>query len=377
MEEFTVPSFLKGESAEEILDRMLKGLPDDLDASEGSHIYNLLMPTAVEKERFVGFILQEVVKLIFPRYCSGYDDIVDYHAQTCGLKRKAPFYATAAVTVTGEPGTVLPVGMQVSTASVNESPSVDFANLEEAIISEDGTCVITVQSTEPGTVGNVAAGAILFPDGSVDGIASVTNTEAAQGGVEEESTDSLILRIVEYEENQGLSFIGCRADYKRWAEEVDGTGTATVIPAKDNSGLIRIVLTDSEGQPATEHLCQTVYEHIMQEKDPQNRRAPVNALLSVLPPSMIPVTLVGEVEIGNSCTIDMVKDAFLTNLQEYLRDVTKDGEIRYSKVYAVLSDTAGVEDIVSLTMNGSTGNIPVQEQEFPKISAELTAVGVE
>ena len=324
MEEFVVPSFLEGESAEEILERMLERLPEDLDVSEGNHIYNLLMPTAVEKERFVGFILQEAIKLIFPKYCSGYDQIVDDHAQTCGLRRKAPFYATAAVTVTGEPGTVLPVGMRVSTASVNESPSVDFANLQEEVISEDGTCIITVQSIEPGVIGNVAAGAILFSDGSVDGIASVTNKEAAQGGVEEESTESLIQRIAEYEANQGLSFIGCKADYKRWAEEVDGAGTATVIPAEDDSGLVRIILMDYEGNPAAEGLCQAVYEHIMQRNDPQNRKAPINALLSVLPPSMVPITLVSEVELGSTYTLDMVTDAFLANLRRYFKDVPKD-----------------------------------------------------
>lgn len=379
MEEFIIPSFLEGESAEQILERMLSRLPEDLDVSEGNHIYNLLMPTAVEKERFVCFILQEAIKLIFPKYCGGYDQIVDYHAQTCGLRRKAPFYATAAVTVTGEPGTVLPVGMRVSTASVNETPAVDFANLEEAVISEDETCVITVQSIEPGIIGNVAAGAILFSDGSVDGIAAVTNKEAAQGGVEEESTESLIQRIAEYEANQGLSFIGCKADYKRWAEEVDGAGSAVVIPPKDDSGVIRIILTDYAGSPATESLCRAVYEHIMQTENPNDRKATINAKLVVLPPELVPVAIAAEVELGRDYTVDMIKTAFLNNLQAYLKEVPGDGEFRYSKAYSVLSHTEGVEDIGAFTMNEAMENIPVQQNEFPSVTAEsvqLVAVTV-
>lgn len=379
MEEFVVPSFLKGESAEEILERMLERLPEDLDVSEGNHIYNLLMPTAVEKERFVGFILQEAIKLIFPKYCSGYDQIVDYHAATCGMRRKSPFYATAAVTVTGEPGTVVPIGMQVATASVNEEPSIYFETTEEAVIDEDGSCIVTAQSLEPGMIGNVAAGAISFSDGSVDGISSVINKEAARGGVEEEATESLIQRIVEYEANQGFSFVGCKADYKRWAEEVDGAGTAVVIPPKDDSGVIQIILTDYAGSPATESLCSAVYEHIMQTENPNDRKATINAKLVVLPPELVPVAIAAEVELGRDYTVDMIKTAFLANLQTYLKEVPGDGEFRYSKAYSILSHTEGVEDIGAFTMNEAMENIPVQQDEFPSVTAEsvqLVAVTV-
>lgn len=379
MEEFTVPSFLEGESAESILERMLERLPADMDASEGNHIYNLLMPTAVEKERFVGFILREAIKLIFPKYCSGYDEMVDYHAETCGMRRKNSFYATVALTVTGEPGTVVPLGMQVATASVNGEPSIYFETIEEAVIGEDGSCIVTVQSVEPGVIGNVAAGAILFLDGVVDGIASATNLEAAQGGVEEESTESLIQRIVEFEVNQGFSFVGCKADYKRWAEEVDGAGSAVVIPPEDDSGVIQIILTDYAGSPATESLCNAVYEHIMQTENPNERKATINAKLLVLPPELVPVAIAAEVEPGNDYTVDMIKAAFLVNLQRYLKEVPGDGELRYSKAYSVLSHTEGVEDIGSFTMNEAMENIPVQQNEFPSITAEsvqLVAVTV-
>ncbi len=370
MEEFVMPDFLKEQSAEEIMERMVERLPDDIDVSEGNHVYNLLMPTAVEKKRFIGFFLQEAIKLIFPQYCAGYDEMVDYHAQTCGLKRKSPFYASVDIKVTGETGTIIPPGTRVSTASVNEIPSVEFETVEEAIIDESGCCQVAATSVEPGEIGNVGAKTILFSDGSLDGIGSVTNLEAAHGGVEEESTESLIQRIVEYERNQGLSFVGCNADYKRWAEEVDGAGTATVIPPADDSGRVSVILTDSEGNPATESLCQAVYEHIMRPGDPSARLAPINALLSVMAPVMVPLSISAEIELTSTYAVGMVKEAFLMGLKAYLKEVPKDREVRYSKVYAVLSRTEGVEDIGSFAINGGTGNVPIREQEFPSVEPD-------
>lgn len=365
MDEFTLPSFLDGQSAEEIMERMAERLPKDIDISEGNDIYNLLMPTAVEKERYVNFILKEAIRLIFPQYCGGYDEIADYHAETCGMRRKEPFYATGKVTMEGEPGTLIPKGTIFSTISVNEAPSLEFEALEECVINEDGTCELNIRSMEPGVIGNVAAGTILLSDGSVDGIASVTNEAPTSGGVEEESTESLLRRITEYQRNQEFSFIGCSADYKRWAEEVDGVGTATVISAKDDSGLVTIVLTDSTGSPANESLCQAVYDHIMQPTDPPKRLAHVNALLSVVPPETIPIHVSAEIQINSAYTLDMLKEEFMKQMLLYLKEVPEDQEVRYSKVHARLSSTAGVEDFRNMLVNEGTANVPISVNEFP------------
>lgn len=378
MDEFTLPSFLDGQSAEEIMERMAERLPKDIDISEGNDIYNLLMPTAVEKERYVNFILREAIRLIFPRYCDGYDEIANYHAETCGMRRKEPFYATGEVIVEGEPGTLIPKGTIFSTISVNEAPSLEFEALEESVINENGTCELNVRSIEPGTIGNVAKGTILLSDGSVDGITSVTNEAPTSGGVEEESTESLLRRITEYQRNQEFSFIGCSADYKRWAEEVDGAGTATVISAKDDSGLVTIVLTDSTGSPANESLCQAVYDHIMQPADPPKRLAHVNALLSVVPPETIPIHVSAEIQINSTYTLDMVKEEFMKRMLLYLKEVPEDQEVRYSKVHARLSSTAGVEDFRNMLVNEGTANVPISENEFPLLdeaNVSFTQIG--
>ena len=66
----------------------------------------------------------------------------------------------------------------------------------------------------------------------------------------------------------------------------------------------------------------------------------------------------------------MVKEGFLRNIQEYLKKVPDDKEIRYSRVYSILSRTEGVEDLRNLSLNGAAVNIPVDNNEFPSIETE-------
>ena len=151
---------------------------------------------------------------------------------------------------------------------------------------------------------------------------------------------------------------------------MDGTGSAVVIPPEDDSGLVLIVLTDMEGNPASEELCSIVYDHIMRPGDPGMRLAPINAKLSVAAPSVVSVSVSADVQTNSSYTLEMVKEGFLRNIQEYLKKVPDDKEIRYSRVYSILSRTEGVEDLRNLSLNGAAVNIPVDNNEFPSIETE-------
>ena len=62
----------------------------------------------------------------------------------------------------------------------------------------------------------------------IAGVTLVNNADKITGGAEEEDDESLRLRIAEYDETSGESFVGCDADYIRWAKEVSGVGTVLV-----------------------------------------------------------------------------------------------------------------------------------------------------
>ena len=47
MEDFVIPAFLQNHSADEIQEKMMAILPEDLDVSEGGHVWNFTRPTAL------------------------------------------------------------------------------------------------------------------------------------------------------------------------------------------------------------------------------------------------------------------------------------------------------------------------------------------
>lgn len=373
-EEMNIPEFLQRDF-EKIMDEMIGDIPRDIDMSEGNHPYNLLAPTAKQEEYFAQYIMAEALKRIFPKFCEGYSDFVDYHAEVNGLSRKLATYATGKLMVVGKDNTVIPAGTVFSTISVNDMPSVGFVSTEEVIIGESGTAEVNLLAKEAGVAGNVTENTILLQDSPIEGIERLTNPEAMSGGIDEESDESLIQRIMEYEEMQGLSFVGNDSDYKRWAEEVNGTGTATVVPPQeeDDSGKVTIILTDSLGKPATEELCGQVYDYIVSPGDRDKRKAPVNgAVVEVVPPVVIEIKVSAVLELTDDATLESVKTDFLRAMATYMAVVPEEKEVRYTKVAAILSGITGVKDFdyASLLVNDATENVAVAINEFPQVTSE-------
>lgn len=370
---FQTPEFMLNSSQEDFFAKMKGILPSDIDASEGSHVWNFLMPTALAAAEICEFLLPECIKLIFPEH--SYGEFLDGHAKARSITRRAATAATGEITITGVVGTVIPAGSLFATASVNDEPSVDYETLTEAAIPESGSVTVEIQCTVTGVVGNTTENTIVLVASKLTGITGVTNEEGVTGGTEEESDESLINRIDEYDKSQGDNYVGSEADYKRWATSVPGVGEATVISAQDDSGLVTIVLTDANGAAATEQLCESVYNFIMRPDARGERLAPVNALLSVVPPSTMAIAVRVTVELDADATIDSAKTAFMDQLALYLPVAMDEQEIKYTKVAACLSAAAGVNDYSGLEIGikgeaFGTANIPITTKQLPEVSAE-------
>lgn len=374
MAEFVTPAFLQGCSTDDNHAKMRAIMPADIDLSAGNHGWNMTRPTALVMAEMCEFILPEVLKQILPEW--SYGDFLEGHAKSRNLTRRAATAASGELTITGDAGTVIPTGSLFSTASVNEEASVDYATTESATIPESGVVVIPIQCTKTGTTGNTAANTIVLVSSKNNGISSVTNEEAVTGGTEQESDESLRERVQEHDRTIGNSYTGNISDYKRWATSVPGVGEATIIPAQDTSGLVQIILTDSNGDPATDTLCEEVYNYIMRPDDPDKRLAPINASLSVAPPATIEIGVSATVELEEAATIEAVKTAFASNLAAYLPTAFADGEIKYTRIAAVLTATDGVNDHSNLrigvktgnTVGYSTSNISISSAQLPSIS---------
>lgn len=363
-----LPEFLKNKSTDEIHTKMLDSMPGDIDKSQGQHPYNYTRPTAMIASELCQQTLPEIIKLIFPMYA--YGEWLDYHAQMRGISRRPATASSGSLQLTVTKNTNIPEGSQFSTASVDGQPSVVFETTQGKFNLPEGTTEVPVKCTQTGTAGNVIAGTVIFKLSQLSGVTAVTNPEAITGGTEEEDDDSLRARIVSLDQSQSVSYVGSVADYKRWSLEVPGVGGVTVIPAQDDSGLVTLVITDSNGDPANEEICQNVYDYIMSPADPELRLTAPNVKLSVIPPTITELSISATVEVSTGSSLEAIKSTFIQEVQSYLDTARSDGEARYTQIGKILAGIPGVYDYDALTLNSGATNISITNTQLPQVTSD-------
>ena len=378
-EELELPDFLNNSSEEEIHEKMLSNLPEDIDKSEGGFPWDFTRPTAIEIAELKEYVLVEVLKSLSPVTCEE-SYLLDYHADGRGLVRRESVNATGYVTVTAKAGLVIPLGYGFSTEADDEGNTIDFVTTEEVMVDSLGNAKIPIEAAEGGSASNVGVNTIVLHAGDetgelLDEIISVTNEEAVTGGLDEEDDDTLRERIVEYDRSHDISYVGNVADYKRWALSVPGVGAVTVIPAKDDSGTIKIILMDQNGVPASKQIQDAVYDYIMRPDSESDRLAPPNAVLEITAPETVVVNIsavvyLREAEIGD------VQNDLKAALQSYLLNVSSnDSAVRISAINSIIGAVSGIYDYDSVQINGVSKNVDLESGQMPVLGTVTITEG--
>ena len=362
--EFTKPDFLEDNTAEEIHERMMEDLPTDIDDMPGGFPFDFTMPAALEKAELIEFFLVRAVMIAFPQYSWG--EWLDLHAKQINLYRNQETHATGKLEIKGIPGTEILKGTIFCTAATDGSPSVDFTTDEDCIIGEDGMAMVKVTAVEGGPESALKAETITMMDEANDGIISVTNPEPTAGGKEEESDDDLYDRIaLEYENSN--TYLGNDIDYERWAKDA-GAGECIVVPAAQGPGTVKLVLIDTDGQPADESLVENVYNHIVSPEDRSRRLLPTACA------SLICVAAETKA-INYKCTgllfdgtvdLEQIKDDFSLAVKQLYKEAKKEGVLRYNDVRPLISSISGVEDFQAFLINDAMENISFAKEEYPQ-----------
>lgn len=368
MQEFVLPEFMQNSSVDEIHKKMLKTMPNDIDKGENGFPWDFTRPTAIEKSEMINFTLLQALMNLFPQWAEG--EFLDYHGENRGIYRKEAKKAVGVVSIEGTKNTVIPKGSKFCTQSYMNEPSIEFETDEEVKIPESGEIDINITAVNAGKSGNVAAETITLMSIPIRGVARVRNKEPTYYGYEQESDNALRERILDYDRHQGESFVGSSADYKRWAETVAGVGNAKVISAQDDTGLVRIAITDLNGMAASDKLCKDVYNFIMKPDTPELRLAPINAYLKVTPPDIVNVSISVHVEIDAERNIETLKGAVAYALTEYYKTACIENEVKYSKIGAVLLSVEGINDYSNLLVNNDIQNISISDIEMPITTIE-------
>jgi uncharacterized phage protein gp47/JayE len=356
-----LPEFLIEETEDKILQRMLSKIPDDIDKSEGSYIWDALAPVAAEVVQ-MKMDAREILKRAFIQY--SYGAYVDARAADRGVTRKSAVRATGQVQVIGTPATIIPANTVFSTTAdlATDTMAIEFVSTAQATIEAGGTIgtvLVDVKAVESGAVGNVPAGAINQLMAPITGVTAVTNPEATSGGAPEESDNALIARYIE--QVQRPPDTGNKNDYIRWAKEVDGVGDAVCLPLWNGPGTVKVIIVDSTGAPAGENIIQQVQEYISPEPGAGEGRAPIGANVTVTAPIMIIIDVSATLTYVEGYDPATVRADVETAIEALVKELKIGEDVRYTAIGNAIFDTLGVADYLSLLVNGGNGNVTVVE----------------
>lgn len=362
--EFTAPDFVDDNDPDSIHERMMENLPDDIDDTPGGFPFDFTMPSAIEKSELIEFHLIRALMIAFPQYA--WDEWLDLHGQQVHITRHEASKATGYLLLEGEPDTEIEAGTIFCVPAVGDIPAIEYETDEDCMINEDGTVNVAITAVEAGADANVKAGSISIMDEPMDEITGITNPNAVTGGAREETDDDYYDRIAfEYENNR--TYLGNDSDYKRWAQEA-GAGDCIVDTAANSPGTVKLVLIDTNGQPASDALIKQVYDYIVSPDDRKARLLPT-ACAELYCVSAITVeidyTCTG-LEYDGTTSIQQIVSKFETELKKIYSKAKSEGVLRYNDVRPLISSIIGVQDFDTFLINGSTSNIVFATEEYPE-----------
>ena len=208
---------------------------------------------------------------------------------------------------------------------------------------------------------------------TIIGINRITNSSAITGGAAEEEDDALRQRIKERLESADASFVGCDADYKRWAKEVEGVGEVIVIPEWDGAGTVKVVVFDANGQPANAKTVGDVLDYIVSPDDRDSRKAPIGATVTIVAPTETKINVACNITFERGANHTTVIAAIKTRLNAYFDQAREAGAIKRNKIGSTIIGTDGVADYDTLLINDSKFNsIAVAKDEYPTLGSLQT-----
>lgn len=365
--DFIPPDFVEDNSPEQIQERMMNQLPEDIDHMPGGIPYDFTMPSAMEKSELIQFHLCRTLMLMFPQYAWG--EWLDLHGRKAGVVRREAGRASGEVIFTGQEGAIIHKGFAVCTPATDSVRSIEFETDADAVVGIDGTASVSVTALEPGKASNVPANSVVLMVKPKETLTSVCNKEPITGGSDEEDDTAYYERIDEANASKGTTNVGNESDYIRWAKEVVGVGSVIVVPEWEGpgTGTVKLIIMDSDGMAANQKILDAVYEYIVSPSDPLKRKRPIGASVTVAAPTALPVAYGGKIKLSEGADKEYIKHTFEEELKLYYEQAKKNGELKYTKAAAIMSNIEGLDDFdyASFTINGKQDNILIAEDEYP------------
>ena len=333
-------------SYETIKQRILDSIVIDIDKREGSFTNNMISPV-VEELAKAYINMEDILSLGF--IDDSFDTYLDKRVSEFGVYRKEGIKAIGEIKVEGKDGATITNGTLI------KANDLYFTVLNDIELPNEN--ILYVEANEAGYKYNLLANTEFELVEKNDKVTRLVNEVEFTNGVDVESDEDLIKRFVKVVNNPSTS--GNKNHYEEWALEVNGVGRAIVYPLHAGNGTVKVMIVGNDNKPVSEEIIDNCKLHI-------EENMPIGCQLTVITPSLLNVSVKASIELKEGYILEDIQTDFKTSLNEYLKGVTT--ELTYSKVYGLLVNHSGVEDVTEFKINDSNVNISISEDKIINIS---------
>ena len=331
---------------EAIRQRILDNINIHIDKREGSFTSNMISPIAEELTKTY-INMSDILKLGFIE--DNFDTLLDKRVSEFGVYRKQGSKATGEIKVEGKEGATIENG------TIIRANDLYFTVLNDIELPDNN--IIYVEANEVGYKYNLLANTEFELVEKNDKVTKLVNEVEFTNGVDVETDEDLRKRFIKVVNSPSTS--GNKNHYEEWALEVNGVGRAVVYPLWNGNGTVKVMVIGNDNKPVAEEIIENCKLHI-------EECMPIGCQLTVITPSLLNVTIKANVELKEGYELEEIKVEFEAKLNDYLKTVTN--ELTYAKIYGLLANISGVEDISSLTVNDNNINISIAEDKIINIS---------
>lgn len=338
---------------ETILKRMLSKVPSTMDKRQGSIIYDALAPAAAELAQMY-IELDTNINLAFATTAWG--EYLEKRTAEMGITRHLAINSKR---------TGLFYGNNNEPIDVPLDSRFTAGDLNFVVKEKLSTGRYILECEIAGAEGNRPQGKMI-PIDYIPGLVKAELTDILLPGEEEESDKALLHRYQLRVRQPTTS--GNIYHYKQWALDVAGVGDAKVFPLWNGPGTVKVVVVDSDKQPAASLLLTEVTQKIEEFR-------PVGANVTVVSGIGKSINVSATVTLASGYTIQNAQDDFIIGLDSYLKETAfKTSYISYAKIGTILLNTPGLLDYTNLIVNNTTSNIALEDEEMPVLGAVELAV---
>lgn len=336
-----------------ILQRMLENVPANIDKRQGSVIYDACAPAAAELAQM--YIELDIhLTLAFGTTASG--QYLDLRTADYGVIRQVAAASHRKGLFYGDNNSLMdvPIGSRFS------AEDTDYIVRERI---NTGEFVLECESA--GSIGNQYFGSLL-PIDYIKGLVAAEVSDILIPGEDVETDDSLRSRYLHRVRTPSSG--GNVADYRDWAMNVAGVGGVKVYPLWDGNGTVKVVIVDSQKEPASEILVQETSDYIEHVR-------PIGSKVTVVSARAEPIHVTAKVNLVGGYSLQNVTNDVTNALIQHMRNLAFEANyVSIAQIGVILLSIPGVADYSELLLNGAATNFVLSEEAIPTLGTLLLEV---